>query len=89
MYHPIRSPGMKHSTSFDNHANAINPSTWFVSQYTFKRPDNSSLLFKLELLIKLGVVSPFVFSKLLIFSILADHFLECSKTTPSSTDLKP
>ena len=49
MYHPHNSSS-QYSSSNNEHANAITPSTWFVNFYIFKPIEDTSFLSELELL---------------------------------------
>ena len=86
MFHPNPSPCSQPSTLSNNHANTILTSTWFVNLYSFKPLEDTSLPSKLELLFLLDNVAPIRVLNLLTFTLLADHFLKCSKFTPQNND---
>ena len=63
-------------------------STWFVNQYIFKSPEVTSLPSKLERLFLLDSGASICVLHPTTFTILADHFLNCSKSTPTNNDFK-
>ena len=86
MYHPTTSSSQYSSLSTE-HANAITPSPWFVKLYIFK-PNDTSLPFKLEFLFLLDSFASICVLNLPNFTILADHFLKCSKNSPHKDEFK-
>ena len=88
MYHSNLSSCSQYSTSSNNHVNALTPSTWFVNLYIFKKLEDTSSPSKLEFLFLLDSVASTCVLNLLTFTILADHFLKCSKSTPQKNDFK-
>ena len=87
MYHPTTSASQYSSLSTE-HANAITPSTWFVNLYSFKPSEDTSLPSKLELLFLLHSGASICVLNLPTFTILADHFLKCSKHSPHKDEFK-
>ena len=87
MYHPTISASQYSSLSTE-HANAITPSTWFVYSKIFKPSEDTSLPSKLELLFLLDSGASICVLNLLTFTILADHFLKCSKHSPHKDEFK-
>ena len=81
MYQPTTFASQYSSFSTE-HANAITPSTWFANLYIFKPSEDTSLPTKLELLILLDSGASICVLNLPTFTILADHFLKCSKHSP-------
>ena len=84
MYQPTTS-APQYSSLSTKHANAITPSTWFVNLYIFKPSEDTSLPSKLELLFSLDSGASIC---VLNFTILADHFLKCSKHSPHKDEFK-
>ena len=87
MYNPTTYSSHYPSLSTE-HANAIKPSTWFVNLYIFKPIEDTSLPSKLELLILLDSGASICVLNLPTFTILADHFLKCSKISPHTDEFK-
>ena len=87
MYHPTTSSSQYFSLSTE-HANAITPSTWFVNLYIFKPTEDTSLPSKSELLFLLDSGAFICVLNLPTFTILADHFLKCSKNSPHKDEFK-
>ena len=87
MYHPTTSSSQYSSLSTE-HANAITSSTWFVNLYNFKPIEDTLLPSKLELLFLLYSGAFICALNLPTFTILADHFLKCSKTSPHNDEFK-
>ena len=88
MYHHNTLSSSQSSTFSSIHANAIIPSTWFVNFYNFKRPEDTSSPSKLEILILLDSGYSICVLNIPFFTKLADQFLKCSESTPSSNDFK-
>ena len=86
MYHPT--PSSHYSSLPNDHANAITPSTWFVNLYIFKPVEDTSLPYKLELLFLLDSGASIFVLNVPTFTILADHFLKCSKISPHQHKFK-
>ena len=86
MYHPNISSCSQSSTLSNHHANAITLSTWFVNLYIFKPPENTSFPSKLDILFLPDNGASICVLNLLTFTILADHILKCSKSTPNNID---
>ena len=87
MYHPNPQLSQPSSTSTE-HANAITPSTWFVNLFIFKPSEDTSIPSKLELLFLLDSGASICVLNLPTFTILADHFLKCSKQSPHQNEYK-
>ena len=87
MYHP-NSPLSQSSSTSTEHANAITPSTWFVNLYIFKPSEDTSIPSKRELLFLLDSGASICVLNLPTFTILADHFLKCSKHSPHQNEYK-
>ena len=87
MYHPNTSLSQSSSTSTEN-ANDITPSTWFVNLYIFKPSEDTSIPSKLEFLFLLDSGASICVLNLPTFTILADHFLKCSKHSPHQNEYK-
>ena len=87
MYHPTLPLPQSSSTSSE-HANAITPSTWFVNLYIFKPSQETSIPYKLELLFLLDSGASICVLNLPTFTVLADHFLKCSKRSSDQNEYK-
>ena len=87
MYQPTTSASQYSSPSTE-HANANTPSTWFVNLYIFKPSEDTSLPSKLELLFLFDSGASICVLNLPTFTILADHFLKCSKHSPHKDEFK-
>ena len=87
MYHP-NPPFPQSSSTSTEHANALTPSTWFVNLFLFKPKEDTSIPSKLELLFLLDSGASICVLNLPTFTILADHFLKCSKHSPSQNEYK-
>ena len=87
MYHPNPPLSQPYSTSTE-HANAITPATWFVNLYIFKPNKDTSSPSKFELLFLLDSGASICVLNLPTFTILADHFLKCSKHSPHQNEYK-
>ena len=86
MYHP--NPPLPQSSTSTEHANALTPSTWFNNLFIFKPNEDTSITSKLELLFLLDIGASICVLNLPTFTILADHFLKCSKHPPHQNDYK-
>ena len=78
----------QHSSTSPKHANAITPSTWFVNLYIFKPSQDTSIPSKLELLFLLDSGASICVLNLPTFTVLADHFLKCSKHSSDQNENK-
>ena len=89
MYHPSpTTSASQYSSLSTEHANAITPSTWLVNLYIFKPSEDTSLPSKLELLFLLDSGASICVLNLRTFTILADHFLKCSKHSSHKDEFK-
>ena len=88
MHHPKTCSCGQYSTLSNNHANAITLCTWFVNLCIVKPPKDTSLPSKIEILYLLDSSASICVLALPTSTILADHFLNCSKATPNNNDIK-